>query len=489
MEWNREKRYRKLEEITGREYEELLKITNSCNFRQKFHIQPKTGLLNDPNGFSFFQGRYHLFYQWFPLGPVHGLKYWYHMTSLDLINWEDRGIALAPDTPYDSHGVFSGSGFATENKLYLFYTGNTRDINWKRTPYQCLAIMDKNENIKKFETPLIKDSPKGFTDNFRDPKVFKKNNKYYCLIGAENEKNQGKIVYYESENLIDWSFKGTIKTKYNSGFMWECPDYFEFEEKGILMFCSQGQKKQGNEFNNPFPAGYIITNKIDFENPKVENKQYKEFDHGFDFYAPQTTTDKDERRILIGWLGVPEVECVTEDKNWAHCLTLPRELHLRDNKLIQLPIKELDHLKFNFRNFTGTFKHELEINEFKGEYYYLKCKFSNLSSGQVGVKLRTGIDEETYFYYDIDNSELILDRGKSGKLFALEYGTIRKCSIEKITELKLEIFVDKSSLEIFINDGEEVFTARIFPKIESQGIKFISTKQIKLEAEIADIRL
>ena len=158
MEWTREARYQRLAEVSKDVYQKLVTQVADSPYRQKFHIQPKTGLLNDPNGFSFYKGRYHLFYQWFPLGPVHGVKYWYHMSSENLVDWQDEGIALEPDSFYDSHGVFSGSGLVVEDRLHLFYTGNTRTDDWVRIPYQCHAIMDASGNIEKADSPLISDS-------------------------------------------------------------------------------------------------------------------------------------------------------------------------------------------------------------------------------------------------------------------------------------------------------------------------------------------
>ena len=143
MEWTREQRYRRIEEVSKEEYDALKQQVSQCCYRQTYHNQPITGLLNDPNGFSYFNGEYHMFYQWFPLGPVHGVKYWYHTTSTDLVHWKDCGIALEPDRSFDSHGVFSGTAIEHDEKLYLMYTGNARDEEWVRYPTQCLAIMDK----------------------------------------------------------------------------------------------------------------------------------------------------------------------------------------------------------------------------------------------------------------------------------------------------------------------------------------------------------
>lgn len=490
MEWSREDRYRRIEEVSKEELNELKEKVDKCPYRQNFHIQPKTGLLNDPNGFSYFNGEYHLFYQWFPLGPVHGVKYWYHISSKDLVIWKDCGIALEPDKYFDSHGVFSGTGLVEDNKLHLFYTGNTRDENWIRHPYQCLAIMNKNGEIKKMDKPVIDAPPKGYTDNFRDPKVFKNNDKYYCLIGAETKDNQGAVVYYESDDLLSWNLKGEITTKFkgtNSGFMWECPDYFEFEDNGILMFSPQGIESDGDKYLNIFQSGYLVGDKINFENGVFNHTEFKELDRGFDFYAPQTMEDENGRRILIGWFGLPGVDCITDKNGWAHCLTIPRELKLKGDKLLQLPVEELKRFRKEERKISFTLNNEEKIlDKFNEKTYEMICSFDNFTGKKIGVKLRVGKDEETTFYYDLEEKKLILDRSKSGELCTEEYGVIRKCKMD-CKELKLQIFVDTSSVEIFVKNGEEVFTGRIFTKEDSTGISFFADGIATLEASIWNI--
>src|SRR5690606_4143580 len=138
----REEKYRILEQAVPGELEKLQEQVKNCPWRQTYHIQPPYGLLNDPNGFTFYQGEYHLLYQWFPLGTFHGMKYWYHTKSKDLAHWNNVGIGIEPGDPHDSHGAYSGSGIVKDGKLYLMYTGNTRDEQWNRHPYQNLAIMD-----------------------------------------------------------------------------------------------------------------------------------------------------------------------------------------------------------------------------------------------------------------------------------------------------------------------------------------------------------
>lgn len=488
MEWSREERYKRLEDVSKIEYQDLLNRVSSSPYRQKFHIQPKSGLLNDPNGFSYYQGRYHLFYQWFPLGPVHGVKYWYHVSSENLVDWKDEGIGIKPDSIYDSHGVFSGSGIVVDQHLHLFYTGNTRTENWTRIPYQCHAIMDHQGNIKKVDPPFVLGSPKGFTDNFRDPKVFKYEDKYICLIGAENEDNRGRIVYYESSDLLEWKYKGIIKTKdyHNSGFMWECPDYFEQNNRGVLLFSPQGMEANGNNYQNIFQSGYLIGDTIDFNTGNFNHEAFQELDRGFDFYAPQTMEDNIGRRLLVGWLGLPGVDCVTDENGWAHCLTLPRELVVENNHLYQRPVKELETLRKSYSIFSGIIKDEVISIPNSARTYELKLKVSIAELEEFALSLRKGNGEETVFSYNSYKKELKLDLTNSGKTTTEMYGRTRTCEFDSDT-LEIHMFLDESSLEIFINNGYEVFTSRLFSSADANDIQISGKGKSSYQLDLWEI--
>lgn len=475
MEWTRKQRYRRIEEATKEELNALKEKVNKSIWRQKFHIQPVTGLLNDPNGFSYFNGEYHLFYQWFPLGPVHGLKYWYHTKSKDLVNWQNVGIGIKPNDYFDSHGAYSGSAICHDGKLQLMYTGNTRDENWVRHPYQCLAVMNENGRIEKLQEPVIKEVPKGYTDHYRDPKVWKENDTFYAVIGAQRENKTGCIVLYSSPDLKNWTFEGEVQTKLKEfGFMWECPDYFELDGKGVLIFSPQGLEPKGDEFQNIYQSGYLLGNTLDLKTKVFEHGKFVELDRGFDFYAPQTTIDHKGRRLLVGWMGLPEIEYPTDKDGWAHCLTLPRELTVQNGKLIQCPVKELEALRQDSVNVKDILDDEKKMYEgFNGTTYELICEFTNMQADEVGIEFRSCKDEKTVISYNRKEQKVTLDRTHSGEVPAKEYGTTRTCSVEGDT-LKLHLFVDTSSVEIFINDGVEVFTSRIFPRPESTDIRFFA---------------
>ncbi|MFU2221994.1 glycoside hydrolase family 32 protein [Streptococcus pluranimalium] len=485
MEWTREERYRRLEDVDKEDYQKLIEQVEKSTYRQTFHIQPKTGLLNDPNGFSYYQERYHLFYQWFPLGPVHGVKYWYHVSSKDLVTWRDEGLALEPDSFYDSHGVFSGSGLVVDDKLHLFYTGNTRTKDWIRIPYQCHAVMNQHGNIRKSKLPLISDSPKGFTDNFRDPKAFEYQGQYICLIGSETTDHRGKIVYYKSEDLVNWDYKGTIKTSNysNSGDVWECPDYFEQDGQGVLLFSPQGMVAEDENYRNIFQSGYLMGKPIDFGTGQFDHQSFKEFDRGFDFYAPQTMEDHLGRRLLIGWMGLPGVDCVTDRDGWAHCLTLPRELIVENGHLYQRPVKELEGLRKSHSHCSGVLNDEMLTLDETYRTYELRISLTVDDLKYFAITLREGNGEKTIFSYDYIKERLQLDLTDAGETVTADYGRTRSCHFQS-DRLDIHLFMDESSLEIFINDGFEVFTSRIYSQIEANNIHIESKGSTAYELDL-----
>lgn len=470
-----ENKFRRIEEASQEEIDHLQGLVRSCPWRQVYHVQPVTGLLNDPNGFSFFNGEYHLFYQWHPLGPVHGLKYWYHTKSRDLVHWEDVGIGLSPDRYYDWHGAYSGSAIEHNHKLYLFYTGNTRDREMNRHPFQCMAIMDKSGEITKLDQPVIDHVPEGYTGHFRDPKVWKEGDRFYAVIGAQRDNLSGCCVLYSSPDLTDWTFEGELTTSLDSfGYMWECPDYFELDNQGVLLFSPQGIEPAGELYRNIYQSGYILGEKMDISQKSMIHGEFVELDCGFDFYAPQTMSTPDGRRLLVGWMGLPDIEYPTDRHGWAHCLTLPRELSINDGKLIQQPIWELQTLRKKEYRSSDILNNEVKTYDgFQGRAYELICEFGSSTAEEFGIEFRAGSTEKTVIKYDTVQQKVYLDRSLAGEQFASEYGFERACELIA-KNLKFHLFVDSSSVEIFVNDGERVFTSRIFPGEDSNEIRFFA---------------
>ena len=466
---------------------EKKEIVEKDFWRQKYHIQGIVGLINDPNGFSQFNGKYHMFYQWNPLGTNHKNKTWAHSVSDDLLHWKRLKTALRPDTWYSKDGAYSGSAIVDDDKLYLFYTGNVKDSEGNRESYQCLAVSSDGENFERWE-PSIVNQPDGYTRHIRDPKIWKKDGKFYAVIGIQGENLEGKAVLYSSENIKDWKFEGEIaganhgKIK-NFGFMWECPDYFQLKDEktgeinDLLVFSPQGLEPEGDLYNNKYQTGYLF-GKLDYEKPEFEIlSDFVEIDRGNDFYAPQSMEDDKGRRLIVGWMGIPEEENFPTVRNeWLHCLTLPRELKVIDGKLYQVPIKEMESIRGEKSEFSGKVTGEVKVGT--GVTYELKAKFTDFNS-DFGLKLRTGKNSETILKFDYKDKKFVLDRTKGEQ----PDKRLRKVYLGDISELELTVFVDNSSVEVFINGGAEVFSSRIFPEKDADRISVFADKDVNVEIE------
>ena len=461
-EWTREERYRYLKD--PEELRELYRKNSASAYRQKYHIQAVTGLINDPNGFVRFDGRWHLFYQWCPWGAVHGLKYWYHVVSEDLVTWENLGVCLCPEEEYgyDNKGAYSGSAMPVGDTLYLYYTGNNRDEKWVRHAYTCVANPGPDGRAVKAPEPLFGPHP-DYTEHQRDPKiiVMPERGCCYILLGAQTRDKRGCILVYRSEDpLRGWSFAGELKVPgyENLGDMWECPSIEHIGETDVLIFCPQHLKlpgRGGSDNHNVYILGRMNWDTLTFQ----PEGPCRVLDFGFDSYAAacaNNVSDRD-RAILIAWMGLPDVSYPTDEEEWSGCLTLPRELTVIDGKLVQRPLPELvalrDHEEEQVANNFGSISlpqvAELVCEVSEGDF---ELTVLCTEEGQCGVSIR----------YDTSARELTIDRGGMRTQFNPGEGTCR--SIVLGTGLsQLRIFLDSSSMEVFVNDGEAVFTSRVFP--------------------------
>ena len=473
----------KEEQLLARAYqaiEDKKEIVENDYYRLDYHIIPPAGLLNDPNGFIQFDGDYHLFYQFYPFATTHGPKYWAHLKSRDLVNWQELPIALAPAQSYESHGCYSGSAVNNNGTFTLIYTGNVKDKAGNRETYQCLAVSKDGNDFEKIG-PVMDNQPTGYTRHFRDPKVWKKDGQWYAVIGTQTAAKEGRVLLFKAQDLKDWQLVGEVAgSNLNGlddfGYMWECPDLFELGDKEVLIVLPQGVKAQGDDYNNIYQAGYLVGS-LDYQTGELEHGEFRELDQGFDFYAAQTTFDEQGRRILVAWMGLPDQEgnYVERYNDWVHALTIPRVLELSsDDNLIQKPVPELKKLRaeeVSYQNLEIN-NQELELPEVKGDVLELIAEFKLEDAAEFGVKLRCSADgsEETVISYNQNTKKLFFDRSNSGQG---EDG-MRRCLIEGEEKLKLHFFVDTSSIELFINDGKKVFTTRVYPKQSSQGIKFFA---------------
>lgn len=459
MEWTREKRYlpySKWDALT------LLKLQSQAarsEYQLHYHIRPMSGLLNDPNGFSYFNGKWQVFYQSYPFGAVHGLKSWVHLESPDLVHWQNLGQAVLPDCDLDSHGAYSGSAKAIGDKLFLMYTGNVRDENWVRHSYQVGAFMDQEGNVEKIKEPLIK-APGHVTEHFRDPQILEHDGKYYAILGAQDaETKSGHISLYRAEKIEGpWEDLGYVDLP-AMGYMVECPNLVFVDGKPVFIFCPQGLDKKVTDYQNVYPNMYWVGESFDFDTGHFETKQKApiNLDEGFDVYASQAFNAPDGSAYVVSWVGLPDMTYPTDEEGWANCFSQVKKLSLKHGHLLQKPVKAMKSLRSDKKAFAGHHlmdlgnQTEIKLDIHRGQEGTLTLAADE--AGEHGLKLhfKTG-----------NGASLTVDRGEAGEAVNPEYGTARSISLPENEDLSLRIYLDHSLFEIFVDGGREVITGRYF---------------------------
>ena len=429
----------------------------------QWHLAPVTGLMNDPNGFIFFAGRYHLFYQWNPLGCDHRYKCWGHWRSDDLVHWHHEPLALMPDEEYDRNGCYSGSAVDNRGVLTLCYTGNVKFDDGSRTAWQCLAEEQEDGSFKKCGPVLA--LPEGYTGHVRDPKVWQHEGMWYMVLGAQDWQQRGKVLLFRSEDLHSWQPCGEIAGQglnglEDAGYMWECPDLFALDGTHVLICCPQGLAREPHRYLNTYPAAWM-SGAFDYERATFEHGALCELDAGFEFYAPQTALAEDGRRILIGWMGVPDGEEMlqpTRAQGWIHQMTCPRELRYRDGRLWQTPVRELQRLREAERQWQGYASDAPILNAARLEFELIApCVTVDFAGALRLIVEKNGVRLE----------RASLQTGETLTRYWL--GDVRH----------LRVLCDRSSVEIFINEGEGVMSSRYFPDAPAQ-IRFEGASNITL---------
>lgn len=460
---------------------DLIKLTveaeNNTNpggrFRQKLHLMPPVGWLNDPNGLCQFKGVYHAFFQYSPLNAEGGVKMWGHYTSRDMIDWEYQGVTLYPDQPFDCSGVYSGCAFIEDGEMYLYYTGNVKledrdDYDYVNSGREANTVLVTSTDGVNFgrKRLLMKNSdyPADLTLHVRDPKVWKENGIYYMLQGARTKEDSGQAIVFCSEDKLHWSFHCRIKTNDKFGYMWECPDYFEVDGTKILSASVQGLTGDEWKERNVYQSGYFVVDG-DILGEYILS-DYRLWDYGFDYYAPQSFETDDGRRIQIGWMGMPDCEEYTNwtiEDGWQHCFTFPREVFVKDGIVRQRLIRELEERKI----LSEETKNRLETKK----YTVYEAVVSDISDDQFHAVLA----ENLIVKYENNRFVIEFINSRNNKVSCGR--KIRYVEMDHVTDVR--ILSDESSVEIFVNDGAYVFSTRYYP--EEPGIC--------IEAEGADIRL
>jgi beta-fructofuranosidase len=471
--WTDAERYRPYSDYSEEYTDELKRLLKSSPYLPSYHIHPRCGLLNDPNGFGYFNGQWQLFYQAFPYGPVHGLKSWESMTSPDLVHWSHKGQALWPDTTFDQRGVYSGSALSADNGYHLFYTGNSANEKGERLSCQMHALMDKNGIILKDSRPVIAGPPVGYTAHFRDPQVFIYDQEFRMLVGAQRQNLEGAILVYRSRDLRKWDLAGELNfTDEKMGYMVECPNLVFVNDRPVLIFCPQGLSKNILNYKNIFPNLMLVGNEYNDETLNLTGPfLFQNFDEGFEFYAAQAINAPDGRILVVGWIGLPDVETPTWSEGWAHCLSLVRDLSLtEDGKIYSYPVVETKILRSQSHRFGGT--DEFSCLQLPKDGYELELILPKEAKGELSL---AGLIVKG----DLTAGEITVDRSSVAGKSAPLTDTIRTVNTEIGSPIDMNIFIDRSVFEIFINHGEKSLTGRFFPISGQGGITWKGTKEVK----------
>lgn len=449
-------------------------------YRPQFHFTPEEKWMNDPNGLVYSNGKYHLFYQYYPDSTVWGPMHWGHAVSKDLLKWEHKPIALFPD----KHGlIFSGSavidkentsGFGTKEKPAMVAIFTYHDMEGEQSgknDFQTQGIaysLDDGDSWTKYEgNPVIGND--GIKD-FRDPKVIwnDKEQTWSMLLVAGDH-----LQIWNSPNLKEWKKVSEFgKDKGAHGGVWECPDLFPLkiegseEVKWVLLISINPGAPNGGSGTQYFIGDFDGTT---FSTDQTESRW---IDFGRDNYAGVTYNHTpNNERIFIGWMSNWDYARDTPTEKWRSAMTVPRKLTLRKIEgevfLVNYPLDNMKGIedKANLASqfeLTNNQKKEIPLkygNQSEIRFTVKNPKMKLYFSNEVGDSLSIVIDRE--------NKMVTFDRDKSGKVdFSEKFiGGLQNMVMSNLPEEAIEVrlFIDHSSMELFINGGQYVMTNQIFP--------------------------
>ncbi len=467
--------------------------------RPEFHVTGGIGWINDPNGFSVYRGEYHLFFQYYPFKTVWGPMHWGHVKTRDFIRWERLPAALAPDMPYDKDGCFSGSAIELpDGRHLLMYTGvreeQQEDGTMKPYQTQCLAVGDGVNYEKIAANPVLTaaDLPKGGSEeDFRDPKMWREGDVYYAVAGNRPADGSGSILLFTSQDAFHWTYKSLVASNHRQyGMMWECPDYFKLDGKDVLLVSPQEMSPIGLEFHAGNGTVCIIGEENEQKHLIRENVHA--IDYGIDFYAPQTVLTPDGRRVMIAWL-----------QNWdtarSHLgtdricgqMTLPRELSVRDGRLIQAPVRELENYhgeRISYKNVP--LSNETFLTGIRGRTIDMTVSVrpSNPANMYRWFRINLAKDGEhvTTIRFKPDQAIVRVDRSRCGYPFDIVH--MREFPVySRHGSIKLRVVLDKRSLELFVNDGEQVASFVMYTPVNADVISFEADGEVHLDVDKYDL--
>ncbi|MBD8001670.1 DUF4980 domain-containing protein [Phocaeicola sp. Sa1YUN3] len=462
-------------------------MTNREKFRPVYHHTPAYGWMNDPNGMFYKDGVYHLYFQHNPYGSTWGNMTWGHSTTTDLVNWNYEGLAIKPDA---WGAVFSGSavvdydntaGFG-KNAVVAFYT-SAKSSPWGDTQSQSMAYsLDNGKTFVKYAyNPVVTSSKR----DFRDPKVFwYAPDKHWVMILAGGQ----EMDIYSSKNLKDWKYESSFGAKQGAhGGVWECPDLVELpvegtKEKKWVLICNINP---GGPFGGNAAQYFVGT----FDGKKFVNEsptQTKWMDWGKDHYATVTFSNAPGGRcIALGWMSNWQYQTVLPTLQYRGSNTIARDLTLyrQDGELLLrcAPSPEIEKArmqKVSVPSFKVSDSYDLaSLLEGNDGAYEIDMTIKNSGASKIMFTLSNDKGEKVNMYYDIMRKQFVMDRSESGKVdFSVDFPAVTVAPVYDTDNIRLRLFVDRTSIEAFGEGGKFVMTNQVFPTEPYNKMSFVSVR-------------
>jgi beta-fructofuranosidase len=422
-----------------------------------YHVAPPGNWLNDPNGLLYWNGRYHVFYQYNPSGPFHATVHWGHVVSEDLVTWTDMPVAMAPDPDGpDRDGCWSGCAVVDDGVPSIVYTGGRSRV---QLPCVATAMEDDLTTWDRHpDNPVIPGPPSeldlrstdDWTAEFRDHSVWHDGEAWYQLIGSGIQDVGGTALLYRGESLTDWTHLGPLLVGDDDGdgAVWECPELLRFDDAELL------------QVSNGDDVLYFV-GEFDADRPGFKVDARGLFDHG-DFYAPQSLRAPDGRVVTFGWLPEPRTSNAQWDAGWSGALSVPRELRVEDGRLCQRPAAEVADLRG--RQLSGGQRvvgpHD-EPTIARGRALDLTARVDLGSADELAVVAFASPDGAERTPIRLRSDELLVDRPQSGGLRP-EAGSL-SMPVDATGPTDLRVLVDRSIVEIFVDD-RRALAARVYPE-------------------------
>lgn len=479
----------------ARKYEEVSENMIARKDRPAFHLSARAGWMNDPNGFSWYGGKYHMFYQYYPYDSHWGPMHWGHAVSSDLLHWEYLPAALAPDRIYDRDGCFSGSAVTLDDGRHLLmYTGVWKEYEKnggaREIQTQCIAVGDGVDYEKYEKNPVIDGSslPKGCSIyDFRDPKLWRREDGTYCCVaGNRPADGSGQILLFTSPDGFSWKYETVLAANKNRfGKMWECPDFFPLDGKWVLITSPQDMLPEGFEYHSGNGTLCLMGDFDQAENNFVEQSS-QSIDYGIDFYAPQTILTPDGRRVMVGWMqNWDTCDFRAQHLSWFGQMSLPRELSIRGGRLYQNPVRELENLQKNRVAYSDVLvSGEVKLKGVKGRTadleFTVRPEEGHGLYRKFAVRFAQNEQFQTSLSFHPGDSILKIDRKFSGSRRAIIHQR-RSLVRHKDGIIKIRMILDRFSGEIFVNDGEQVLSITIYTPQDADGISFFADGRVRMD--------